>query len=287
MLLLWFLVLVTIGVCAGIIGSIIGLGGGIVIIPALTLLLGVPISYAAGASLISTIATSSGAASAYVKDRISNMKIGMSLEIGTTMGAIVGSVIAAFIYKSGLDALVFIIFGIVLIVSIYPTIKRSGRDVPKRIRPDLTTRIFQMKGSYYDLAMKKKISYTGIRWWLGEIVMFFAGIISGLLGIGSGVLKVLAMDSGMNLPAKVSTSTSNFMIGVTAVTGTVIYWELGYIQPFLAGSTAVGVVVGAFIGSKIFNKLENKKIEMILLVAIVVLAIEMILRGVSLWNLKI
>lgn len=287
MVLILFAILVIIGICAGIVGSIIGLGGGIVIIPALTLLLGVPISYAAGASLISTIATSSGAASAYVRDRISNMKIGMSLEIGTTMGAIIGAVIAAFIYKNNLDSLIFIIFGIVLLTSIYPTLKRSKRDLPTKKKADATTKIFQMKGRYFDNATKKTVEYVGIRWWLGEIVMFFAGVISGLLGIGSGVLKVLAMDSGMNLPAKVSTSTSNFMIGVTAVTGTVIYWELGYIQPFLAGSSAVGVVIGAFIGSKIFNKLENRRIELILLIAIFVLAIEMIIRGVSLWSLRI
>jgi uncharacterized membrane protein YfcA len=256
-----------------------GLGGGVVIIPILTLLFGVPLEYAAGASLISTIATSSGAASAYVKDKLANIKIGMSLEIATTLGAIIGSLLAAYVYANGISKWLFVLFGAVLLLSLYPTFRQYEDVHRKRINQDWSTDIFQLRGSYYDKAVRRTIKYSGYRWPLGEAIMGVAGLISGLLGIGSGVLKVMGMDWGMKLPMKVTTSTSNFMIGVTAVTGSAIYWTLGYIQPFIAAPVVIGILFGAYFGSKLLQRTANRSVRLLFLVLLGIIGVEMVLRG--------
>ena len=279
LVLVYFIALLLAGFAAGIVGAMSGLGGGVVIIPILTLLLGIPLEYAAGASLISTIATSSGAASAYVKDKLANIKIGMSLEIATTLGAIIGSLLAAYAYANGLSKWLFVLFGVVLLLSLYPTYKEYMKVRRKRINRDWSTELFQLSGSYYDKAKKRTIRYSGYRWWLGEAIMGCAGLISGLLGIGSGVLKVMGMDWGMRLPMKVTTSTSNFMIGVTAVTGGAIYWALGYIQPFMVAPVVIGILFGAYCGSKILQKTPGRSVRLLFLILLAIIGIEMVLRG--------
>ena len=266
-------------IIAGLLGSLTGLGGGTVLVPLLTLFLGIPIAYAAGASLISTIATSSGAASAYIRDRITNVRIGMGLEIATTTGSIVGSLTAAYIYSHNLAWIVYVVFGIVILTSIVPTAQRGKYEIPDPRKPDWTTRVFKLYGSYYDDALKMEVKYWGVRWWLGELIMFFAGFISGLLGIGSGALKVLGMDWAMNLPMKVSTTTSNFMIGVTAATGSALYWYFGYIQPMMAAVTAIGVLIGAMSGTKILVRITNKQVRWVFLAILAFLGMEMLLKG--------
>ncbi|AOL16291.1 permease [Sulfolobus sp. A20] len=277
----FFIAIVLISALSGILGSLTGLGGATFLVPIYTLYLGIPIVYASGASLISTIATSSGAASAYIKDRITNVRIGMGLEIATTTGSIAGALTVAYIYSHHLQFIVYIVFGIVLLSQVYVQLTRSRFELPKPIKPDWTTKIFQLYGKYYDAALNQEVEYYGIRWWLGEIIMFFAGYISGLLGIGSGALKVLGMDWAMNLPMKVSTTTSNFMIGVTAATGSSIYWLFGYIEPFLAAGTAIGVLIGAYIGTKILVRITNKTIRYIFTAILVFLGIQMIMRGLG------
>src|SRR5579875_1077551 len=197
-----FLSIVAGGILAGILGSLTGLGGATVLVPLLSLFYGIPIIYATGASLISTIATSAGSASSYTKSKITNIKVGVGLEIATTTGAIVGSITAVYVYDHGLSPVIYVIFGLVLLLSLLPTIKRGRSEEPPKIPSDWSTRLFQLAGSYYDSRLKKEVKYQGVRWWLAEIVMFFAGVISGLLGIGSGALKVLGMDWAMNLPMK-------------------------------------------------------------------------------------
>ncbi len=273
--------LAILGLAAGFVGSITGLGGGVVLIPALTLLLGMPIEYAAGASLISTIATSSGAASAYVKDRLANIRIGMSLEIATTLGAIVGSLAAALIYTHNLEQVIFILFGLVLLSSTYPTFRELRKAKRSRMNRDWSTDFFNLHGKYYDSATKRYVSYSGYRWLFGEGVMLVAGVISGLLGIGSGALKVIGMDWGMKLPIKVTTSTSNFMIGVTAAAGSAIYWVMGYIQPLLLAPILVGILAGSYLGSKMLPEMKGRHVRGFFLVVLVLLGIEMILRGVG------
>ncbi|MFP3236240.1 MAG: sulfite exporter TauE/SafE family protein [Vulcanisaeta sp.] len=230
--------LILAGITAGVLGALAGLGGGVVLTPVLTLFLGIPIIYATGSSLVSTISTSAGSASVYVRKRLANDRIGISLVTATTTGAIIGSLTANYVYTHHLTWIIYVIFGLILITSIIPTVQRSTSELPPPRDPDWTTRVLRLYGVYYDPAFKIWYKYWGVRWWLGELIMFFAGFISGLLGIGSGALKVLAMDWGMNLPMKVSTTTSNFMIGVTAATGSALYWYFGYISPFIAICTA-------------------------------------------------
>ncbi len=279
MVIIYFIELIVVGILAGFAGSLSGLGGGVVVIPLLTILFGVPIDYAAGASLVSTIATSSGAASAYVKERLSNIRIGMSLEVATTLGAIGGSIIAAYIYSKNLDQLIFIIFGVVLLFLLYPTFKGFREKHERRMHKDWSTKFFQLEGNYYDRSTNKRVYYSGYRWWFGEGVMGIAGIISGLLGIGSGTLKVIGMDWGMKLPMKVTTSTSNFMIGVTAATSSAIYWALGYVQPFIAAPIVIGILIGSYYGSKMLQTMAGKRIRLIFLMLLLVAGLEMILRG--------
>ncbi len=273
------LALLLIGIAAGVVGSFTGLGGAVIITPVLSILFGVPLEYAAGASLVSTIATSSGAAPAYIKGGITNLRIGMSLEIATTMGAIIGALFAVFVYSHNYTYILFIIFGVTVMLSIFPTLRNGGKR--RKSRQDWSTKKFQLTGTYYDDASKKAIKYFGVRWWLGETVMVFAGIISGLLGVGSGVLKVLAMDSGMHLPIKVSTATSDFMIGVTAVTGSAVYWGLGYIKPLLVAPVIIGVLIGAYIGSRVMEEEKASKVRKVFLIILIIVSVEMILRGLG------
>ncbi|MFQ1020551.1 sulfite exporter TauE/SafE family protein [Tardisphaera saccharovorans] len=285
---LTFIEMLAASVIAGFIGALTGLGGGTVLVPIYTILMGMPIIYAVGASLISTIATSSGSASAYVKEGITNIRIGISLEIATTFGAIVGSLTVVTIYRYGLAYIIYIVFGAVLLFSLYPTYKRiSPRPWTPIRKPDKTTKIFNLYGEYYDEVRKTNVKYYGVRWWLGLIVMFMAGFISGLLGIGSGALKVLGMDAAMGLPIKVTTTTSNFMIGVTAATSSGIYWVNGYIQPFIAAPTAIGVLVGSLLGTRALVRMKGRNIRIIFLIILGILGVEMIFRGLGLMGWSI
>jgi uncharacterized membrane protein YfcA len=268
-------------VFAGLLGSLTGLGGGVVLTPLLVSFLGVPIDYALGTTLVSTIATSSGAASAYVKDALSNMRIGISLEIGTTTGAIVGSLTLFSIEKLGLIHLIAIVFGGVLIFSTFPNFIKMRKQQPRILRADIFTKKLKLVGTYHDNALNKDIPYAGRRYPFGVLGMFIAGFMSGLLGIGSGAFKVLAMDFVMDLPFKISTATSNFMIGVTAATSSGLYWSLGFIQPVLVASSIPGVLIGSLIGTRYLNKVMSRKLRQIFTLVLVALGIQLILTGMG------
>ncbi len=276
-----------ISIVAGLIGSLVGIGGGILIVPVLTILYGVPIEYAIGASIVSVIATSSGAASAYVKDKITNLRVGMFLEIATTTGAIVGAVTTLFLIKSGLSWIVFIVFGSVLITSSYDLYRKSRIEkklskADVNVTPNKLADGLKLKGAYYDSVLKEEIKYEATNVTGGLGVMFCAGLISGLLGIGSGALKVLGMDTLMKLPFKVSTTTSNFMIGVTAAASTGIFYIGGFVNPILAGPVAIGVVLGSFIGTKVLVRSRPSSLRLVFIFVLVALGIEMFQRGVVL-----
>ena len=259
---------------AGFLGALTGLGGGVVLVPMLSLLLGVDIRYAVGASLVSVIATSSGAAAAYVKEGISNIRIGMFLEVATTLGALVGATLATRISTSAIS----IVFGVVLIVSAF----LSRRPRPKNERelaPDpLATRL-RLNGSFPDGDSIR--NYNVQRVPLGWSLMFGAGALSGLLGIGSGAMKVLAMDQAMKIPFKVSTTTSNFMIGVTAAASAGIYLSRGYIDPGLSMPVMLGVLAGSLLGTRVLVRAETKWLRLIFSLVIVALGIEMLYKGLS------
>lgn len=261
-------------ILAGLIGSLTGLGGGVVIIPLLTLGFGVDMRYAIGAALVTSIATSSGATAAYIKEGITNVRIGMFLEIATTTGAVAGAVIAMYLDKK----YIAILFGCVLIFSAVRNIKKGDPASSPQKESKLAEKL-KLNGSYPTAQGRVNYKVNNIAG--GYSLMTLAGILSGILGIGSGALKVLAMDTAMKIPFKVSTTTSNFMVGVTAAASAVIYLQRGYIDPGLAMPIVVGVLIGAFFGSKILPKANVKKLRLLFSVVIFLLAIMMMYNGIT------
>src|SRR6202167_3700579 len=258
---------------AGFLGALTGLGGGVVVVPALTLALGVDMKYAIGASLVSVIATSSGAAAAYVKEGFSNIRIGMFLEIATTVGALAGAFLAAFISTKALA----VIFGLMLLYSAYLSRKprpRAERNLPA---DPLATRL-RMNGSFpSEEGGTRQYNVQSVP--TGFSLMFGAGALSGLLGIGSGAVKVLAMDQAMKIPFKVSTTTSNFMIGVTAAASAGVYLNRGYVDPGLAMPVMLGVLAGSMLGARILVKAETKSLRLVFSLVILALGLQMLYQG--------
>lgn len=260
-------------ISAGLLGSLTGLGGGVIIIPLLTLGFGVPMHYAIGASLISVIGTSSGAAVAFVKEGFTNMRIGMFLEIATTAGAIGGALLSGMLNPNTIG----IIFASILLLTVILNLKGKPDHQEPLIKGSLEDKL-RLYGTFPDKGVLK--SYAARNTVPGFFMMMFAGSMSGLLGIGSGALKVLAMDNMMKLPFKVSTTTSNFMIGVTAVASSLIYFQRGEIIPVIVAPVLVGVVVGSFIGSKTLMNSKTKKLKTFFAIVITILSVYMMYNGI-------
>ena len=272
---------------AGMLGSLTGLGGGVVIVPLLTLVFGVDIRYAIGASLVSVIATSSGAAAAYLREGYSNMRVGMFLEVATTVGALSGAFIAGYVSTSAIA----IIFGVVLLYSAYTSFG-GPKEPAKGLAPDPVATFLRLDGDFPadriggDAAdtgggSRARESYHVRNVPAGFGLMYLAGLLSGLLGIGSGAVKVLAMDKAMKLPFKVSTTTSNFMIGVTAAASAGIYLSRGYIDPGLAMPVMLGVLLGSLAGARVLAGTNAKVLRYVFSAVIAVLAVEMIYSGIT------
>ncbi len=259
---------------AGFLGSLTGLGGGVVIVPLLTLVFGVDIRYAIGASLVSVIATSSGAAAAYVKEGYSNIRVAMFLEIATTVGALAGALLAHVIPTEAIS----VIFGLVLIQSAYLS-TRPRREPPPAARPGAWAARLRLDSSFPTPEGPR--AYHVERVPLGFGLMGIAGVLSGLLGIGSGAMKVVAMDRAMRLPFKVSTTTSNFMIGVTAAASAGIYLSRGYIEPGLAMPVMLGVLTGSLLGARRLAGAKTRALRIVFGAVVGVLAVEMIYNGFS------
>ncbi len=268
------LALAGISVVAGFVGSLIGLGGGIIVVPALTLLFGIDIRYAIGASIVSVIGTSSGAAAAYVREHMTNLRAAMFLELGTTAGAVSGAYLAGLLHGRWL----YLIFGVVLAQSAFGILHRM--TVPAGpVPPDRWADQLQLHGSYFDEARGRQVSYRVTNTRLGLVLMWLAGLFSGLLGLGSGTLKVSAMDIAMRMPIKISTATSNLMIGVTAAASAGVYFLRGDIDPIVAAPVALGVVAGAFVGSRILGRTDSRLLRTIFLVVLVFVASQMIWKA--------
>ncbi|WP_312324136.1 sulfite exporter TauE/SafE family protein [Soonwooa sp.] len=261
-------------VSAGLLGSLTGLGGGVIIIPLLTLGFGVPMHYAIGASLISVIGTSSGSAVAFVKEGFTNMRIGMFLEIATTAGAILGALVSGILNPNTIG----IIFASILILTVILNLKGKPDHQETLIKGSLEDKL-KLYGTFPDKGVIK--NYSARNTVPGFLMMVFAGAMSGLLGIGSGALKVLAMDNMMKLPFKVSTTTSNFMIGVTAVAGALIYFQRGEIIPVIVAPVLIGVVVGSLIGAKTLMVSKTKKLKTFFAIVITILSIYMMYNGLT------
>ncbi len=268
-----FHLLLIISIVAGFVGAMSGMGGGVVIIPALTLL-GVDIKHAIAISILSVIATSSGSASAYIRDHITNLKVGMFLEMFTIVGAIAGATITLAISPRPL----YIAFGLVLLSS-WLALLLAGDITWHTGRQDRFTRWLELEGSYPDKVLGETVHYKARRAYFGAPLMFGAGLIAGLLGIGAGAVKVLIHDLVMGLPPKVSTTTSNMIIGVTALAGTSVYLGAGLITPRLAAPVILGITIGAFLGTRMLVRLSNLAIRRFFLFILLILAVEMVVRG--------
>jgi uncharacterized membrane protein YfcA len=268
-----FTFLVWIGsLAAGFLGALTGLGGGVVLVPLLTIFFHVDLRYAIGASLVSVIATSSGSAAAYVREGFSNIRIGMFLEIATTLGALLGAYLTAKVPANAIA----IIFGVVLTYSAYVSRRIRPRSAVEQPPDPLATKL-KMNGTFPDTSGLRSYNVYNVPTGFG--VMFGAGALSGLLGIGSGALKVVAMDQAMKIPFKVSTTTSNFMIGVTAAASAGVYLSRGYIDPSLAMPVMLGVLLGSLIGTRILVKTQTKSLRLVFSVVIVLLGLEMLFKG--------
>jgi uncharacterized protein len=260
-------------VLAGLLGALTGLGGGVVIVPALALLFHIDIRYAIGASLVSVIATSSGAAVSYVREGFSNVRIGMFLEVATTVGALCGAYLTARVSTHAIG----ITFGIVLLYSAWSSFRQQQHQVPQA--QNLLAKKLKLSGDYPTADGRE--AYTAQNVPAGFGIMFVAGILSGLLGIGSGAIKVLAMDHAMKLPFKVSTTTSNFMIGVTAAASAGVYLGRGYIAPGLAAPVMLGVLAGSLLGARLLVRIGVPALRVVFAIVIVALGVEMIYSGAT------
>ena len=272
-----FLGLFLISVAAGFVGSMSGMGGGVVLVPALTFA-GFDIKQVIGVSIVSVIATSSGSASSYVRDHLTNLKVAMFLEMFTILGAFAGAAVTLHSSPRPL----YLGFGVVLLASwatLFAHLKDRWRQPPD---VDGFSKWLELSGGYVDASSNAVVRYQAVRAYFGGPLMFLAGAISGLLGIGAGAVKVLIHDLVMGLPPKVSTTTSNLVIGVTALAGTSVYLAHGLIDPGLAAPVILGVVCGAWLGTRVLVRLANRKVRYFFLVVLALLGVEMIIRGIRL-----
>ena len=269
------IVLLLVSAGAGLLGALGGVGGGLIVVPVLTVAFGVDIHLAAGASIVAVIATSSGAAVAFVRDGIANVRIAMFLQIATVVGAIVGALVAPAVPTQ----ILLLTLGIVLLISVVMQIARLS-DEPADMATDSDDR-YRLGGRYFSVRLNRVLEYHPRRVGAGFVVMIVAGLVSGLLGIGSGALKVLAMDGLMRLPMKVSSATSNFMIGVTAAASVGIYVARDYVDARLVAPVTLGILIGAVVGARILPRLSNRAVRIVFVPVLLLIAAETLLRALG------
>jgi uncharacterized protein len=272
------LVIFLVSIVAGFVGALFGLGGGVLIIPFLTLVEGVPVPLAVGASIVSVVATSSASAATYVQDHLTNLRLGMFLEIGTVAGAITGAFVAVFLPASAL----FILFGLILLYATIIMIRARGVDFPAGVRPDRTSRILSLGSQYEDHSLNRVVKYEVTRTPLTLFVGYFAGIVSGLLGVGGGIINVPTMNLLSKVPVKVASATSNFMIGVTAAASASVYLLRGDVHPLLAAPLIIGVAGGALLGTRVLKVTPPTRVKVAFGILLAVISLLMILKGINL-----
>ncbi len=282
------------GIFAGLLGALVGIGGGVVLIPALVLIFGINIKIAVAASLVAVVATSTAAGSVYVGKGLSNMRLGMTLEIATTLGGLTGGLLAALVPSNVLAKLFAVMMIITAILMLRS--KDHGKSSPDEKKADLASpepessganhsqligheEPGRLAGSFYDVFEKKMIYYEAVRVYFGASISYIAGVLSGLLGVGGGFIKVPAMNLGMKVPLKVAAATSNFMIGVTAISSLFVYFARGFVHPWIAAPSAIGIVIGALLGTKLAGHTSNKLLKIILAVVLVAVSIQMFFKS--------
>ena len=278
-LLLYLLALALIAILAGFVGSLTGIGGGVIVIPVLVIFFQVPFVEAVGASVVTVLANSATTGSAYIRDRLTDVRIGMFLEIATVPGAIIGATATVLLAKANLEAALLVALGTILILLSVAGFARHREDSLEPAVPDARSRRLGFKGEYYDEQLKRKVAYRAADTDSALGVMFSAGLISGMFGIGSGVLKVFALDGALKLPIKVATATSNFMIGVTACAGAGVLLAAGYVNPVLVAPVAIGATVGAYTGSRLLPGMRSQTVRIAFLLVVIALSVELIIRG--------
>jgi len=269
------LTVLLISLVAGLLGALTGLGGGSIMIPVLVAF-DVPVKYAIAASMVTIIATSCGSAASYVKERITNVKAAFYLEMFTIIGAIVGATITSYIAPRFL----YFFFAGFLLTSFYGLSGRLMEDLPRAVRQDRFSRWLELKGSYYDEATKRQVDYEMTNAGLGGLGMMVAGLAAGMLGIGAGAFKVSIHELILKMPSKVSSTTSNFIIGITALAGASVYFATGLLYVGLAAPMAVGTTIGALAGGRILNRLPNRMIRYMFLLIVLALILQMIYKGI-------
>ena len=273
---LLFILLVSI--VAGCVGALFGLGGGVLIIPFLTLVEGVPVPLAVGASIVSVVATSSASAATYVQDRITNLRLGMFLEIGTVAGAVTGAFVALYLSASAL----FVLFGLILLYATIIMIRARGIDFPANVKPDKLSRILALGNQYEDHSLNRVVAYEVTRTPLTVFIGYAAGIVSGLLGVGGGIINVPTMNLVSKVPVKVASATSNFMIGVTSAASASVYLLRGDVHPLLAAPLIIGVAGGALLGTRVLKVTPPTRMKVAFGILLAVVSLLMILKGLSL-----
>ena len=275
--LLFLLALFGTSVITGALGAMLGLGGGTLLVPILTMFFGINLHFAMGASLVSVIATSSGAAAGFLWLGLSNIRVGLFLAVPTMAGALIGAMLVGIVPSRALE----LIFGVAIGGAGLITLRHPRLTPGKEPEVHPLAVSFSLQGRYYDRALGHDVAYsaTGVK--RGAAAMFGAGVLSGLLGIGAGAFTVLGMDSIMKLPMKVSTATSNFMIGITAAASAGIFFGRGDVHPMIAGPVAVGVLVGAYIGTRVLTRMTNTTVRRLFLLVVFYLSLSMILRGLG------
>ena len=272
------LVILLVSILAGLVGALFGLGGGVLIIPFLTLVEGIPVPLAVGASIVSVVATSSASAATYVQDHLTNLRLGMFLEIGTVAGAITGAFVAVFLPPSAL----FVLFGLILLYATIVMIRARGIDFPDNVMPDRLSTILALGSQYEDHSLKRVVKYEVTRTPVTVFVGYLAGIVSGLLGVGGGIINVPTMNLVSKIPVKVASATSNFMIGVTAAASASVYLLRGDVHPLLAAPLIIGVAGGALIGTRVLKVTPPTRVKVAFGVLLAVISLLMILKGFSL-----
>src|SRR3989442_3537910 len=272
------LVIFLVSIIAGFVGALFGLGGGVLIIPFLTLVEGVPVPLAVGASIVSVVPTSSSSAAAYVQDHLTSLRLGMFLEIGTVAGAITGAFVAVFLPASAL----FILFGLIVLYATIIMIRARGIDFPANVRPDKASRILALGSQYEDHSLNRVVKYEVTRTPLTAFIGYFAGIVSGLLGVGGGIINVPTMNLVSKVPVKVASATSNFMIGVTAAASASVYLLSGELHHLLAAPLIIGVAGGALIGTRVLKVTPPTRMKVAFGIILAAISLLMILKGLSL-----
>lgn len=284
-MLLSYLLMFLIAVFAGFFGALVGIGGGIVIVPALSVIFHLPIHTAIAASIVSVIATSIAGARSYVDQQITNVRLGMFLEISTTLGALLGALIGVMV-RGWVLALTFAALVFYMAIISFRTRKTEDKMIRagvygEGVSSDTISLSLRLAGNYHDAAMQTEVNYMATRTVEGSLISSFAGIASGMLGVGGGIIKVAAMNSLMGIPMKVAVATSKFMIGVTAAISAVVYFIAGGINFYVVAPVALGTMLGATLGSAVMNKLRSRVIKTIFFVLMLYLGYQMLARGLS------